>query len=161
MSSPKRKKIILVSSKGGHFAQLLSLEEMFMKYDYLLLTEKSKSTEPLKAKYNIGFLKSRPNIDSKSLLFFLILVANSFISLKIFMTHFPKVVITTGSHTAVPTCLLAKLLGRKVIYIVSYARVKSSEKGANVIYPIADKFLVQWPEMQELYPKAIHKGGLY
>lgn len=161
MSNSKRKKIILVSSKGGHFAQLLSLEEMFTKYDYLLLTEKSKSTEPLTEKYNLQFLKSRPNVNSKSPMFFFILVVNSFLSLKIFLTHFPKVVISTGSHTAVPTCLLAKLLGRKVVYIVSYARVKSSEKGANVIYPVADKFLVQWPEMLEIYPKAIHKGGLY
>lgn len=161
MKNSKRKKIILVSSKGGHFAQLLSLEKMFTKYDYLLLTEKSKSTEPLQAKYNLQFLKSRPNINSKSPLFFWILIVNTFLSLKIFLTHFPKVVITTGSHTAVPTCLLAKLLGRKVIYIVSYARVQSSEKGANVIYPIADRFMVQWLEMIEIYPKATHIGGLY
>jgi len=161
MNPPKRKKIILASSKGGHFAQLLSLEEMFSKYDYLLLTEKSKSTESLTAKYNLKFLKSRPNINPKSPLFLWILVVNTFLSLKIFINHFPKVVITTGSHTSIPTCILAKILGVKVVYIVSYARVNSTEKSADLIYKIADQFLVQWPEMQNVYPKAKHLGGLY
>ena len=51
----KRKKIILICSNGGHLAQILELQELFVKYDYLLVTEEAPSTLPLKEKYNIQF----------------------------------------------------------------------------------------------------------
>jgi len=157
----KRKKILLVSSKGGHFAQLLCLEELFVKYDYLLLTEESKSTNPLKEKYNMKFLKSRSKGKGRGLLFIWILIVNSFLTLKIFTKHFPKVIITTGSHTALPVCLLGKLLGIKVVYILSYARVNTEERTASFLYPLVDKFIVQWPEIQEKYPKSEYLGPIY
>lgn len=157
----KRKKILLVSSKGGHFAQLLCLEDLFLKYDYLLLTEESKSTKPLKEKYNMKFLKSRSKGQGRGILFIWSLIVNSFLTLKIFTKHFPKVIITTGSHTALPVCILGKLLGIKVVYILSYARVNSEERTASFLYPIVDKFIVQWPESQENYPKSEYLGPIY
>ncbi|MGF1559133.1 MAG: PssD/Cps14F family polysaccharide biosynthesis glycosyltransferase [Flavobacteriaceae bacterium] len=157
----KAKKIILVSSKGGHFAQLQMLEELFLKYDYLLLTEDSKSTRPLKEKYNIDFLRSRSEGKGRGILFFWILIVNFFLTLKIFMKHFPKVIITTGSHTAFPVCILGRILGVKVVYIVSYARVTTPEKTANLLRPFVNKYVVQWPEMKEKYPGSEYLGGIY
>lgn len=157
----KQKKIILVSSKGGHFAQLLCLEKLFVKYDYLLITEESKSTKPLTNQYNMKFLKSRSEGKGRGLLFIWILIVNSFLTLKIFFKHFPKVIITTGSHTALPVCLIGKLLGIKVVYILSYARVNTEERTASFLYPLVDKFIVQWPEIQEKYPKSEYLGPIY
>ena len=79
----KPKKIILICSNGGHLAQILELKELFLKYDYLLITEKSPVTLPLAEKYNIKFLKSRSEGKKRDFSFFLTLYVNSFLSLKI------------------------------------------------------------------------------
>ena len=52
------KKILFISSTGGHLSELLMLEKMFDKYDSYLITEKDKSTTHLKSKYGkkLGYL---------------------------------------------------------------------------------------------------------
>ena len=157
----KKKKIILICSDGGHLAQILELEEMFLRYDYLIITEKTPATAPLKEKYNIVYLKSRPQGSKRSLLFFYTLFLNLILSLKLLIGHFPKAIITTGSHTAVPICILGKVLRVKIIWILSFARINTRAKSADLIYPLADKFIVQWQPVQNLYPKSIYLGGIY
>lgn len=73
----------------------------------------------------------------------------------------PDVVITTGALIAYPFCLLAKLGGRKVIYIESFARVHNRSLTGRLVYPFADLFLVQWESMLKCYPKAKYVGGIF
>ena len=141
----KKKKIILICSDGGHLAQILELKDMFLTYDYLIVTEESPATLPLKEKYNIKYLKGRSKGQKRNLSFIYSLVVNAFLSLKILIQHFPKAIITTGSHTAIP----------------SYARINSRAFSADIIYPFADRFIVQWPGVQKFYKKAIYLGGIY
>ena len=60
------KKVLFISSTGGHFNELMQLESMFEKYDYHIITEKTKTSKHLKKKYRdkIDFLiygtKSHP-----------------------------------------------------------------------------------------------------
>ena len=42
---------MFISSTGGHLEELLQLDKMFKKYDYHLITEKTKSNEYLSLKY--------------------------------------------------------------------------------------------------------------
>ncbi len=157
----KKKRIILICSDGGHLAQILELRDMFLNYNYLIVTEESPATIPLKDKYNIRYLKGRSKGKKRSLSFLFSLLINAFLSLKILIQHYPKAIITTGSHTAIPMCLLGKLSGVKIIWILSYARINSRAFSADIIYPIADKFIVQWPGVQKFYKKAIYLGGIY
>ena len=53
----KKKKVLFVSSIGGHLTQLLELKSIFNDYNYLLVTEKSEVTSNLKDKYNVVFFK--------------------------------------------------------------------------------------------------------
>lgn len=161
MEKDKRKKIILVCSDGGHLAQILHLKEMFVKYNYLLVTEKTPATAPLAETYNTSYLTARSKGTKRSISFLLTIVYNVFLSLKILLSHYPKVIISTGSHTAIPLCFLGKLFGIKVVFILSFARVKSRAKSADLIYKIADKFLIQWPDAKQNYSKGIYLGGIY
>ncbi|MDN3686558.1 PssD/Cps14F family polysaccharide biosynthesis glycosyltransferase [Cyclobacterium jeungdonense] len=160
-NSDKKKRIILICSDGGHLAQIMELKDWFVKYDYLIVTEKSPSTLPYAQHLNMKFLKGRPKGRKRNLNFFFHLLVNFFLTIKILLGHFPKAIITTGSHTAVPMCLIGKSLGVKVVWILSYARIKSRAASADLIYPIADKFIIQWPEPQKFYKKAIYLGGIY
>ena len=46
-----RRRVMFISSTGGHLNELLQLEKMFKKYDYSLITERTKSNLYLKEKY--------------------------------------------------------------------------------------------------------------
>ena len=82
-------------------------------------------------------------------------------SFKIFMKFRPDVVVTTGAHTAVAMCYIAKLFKKKIIYIESFANIETKTLTGRLIYPIADKFIVQWRSMLKLYPKAIYGGWIF
>ena len=155
------KKVMFISSTGGHLSELLQLSPLFTKYDSYLVTEKTKSTVYLKEKYpgKTYFLV----YGTKSHLFPYLFkfMYNIFRSLFLMIKINPKVVVTTGTHTAVPMCYFAKLFRKKVIFIETFANSKSKTKAGSMVYPIADVFIVQWESMLELYPKAICGGWIY
>ncbi len=45
------KKVLFISSTGGHLSELLQLKSMFDKYDFHIITEKTKSNMYLKDRY--------------------------------------------------------------------------------------------------------------
>ena len=45
------KKVMFIASTGGHLDELMQLKDMFNKYDYHIVTEKTKSNLSLKNKY--------------------------------------------------------------------------------------------------------------
>ena len=73
----------------------------------------------------------------------------------------PQVVVTTGTHTAVPMCYIAKLFRKKVIFIETFANSVTATESGKLVYPIADVFVVQWESMLENYPKAVYGGWIY
>ena len=53
------------------------------------------------------------------------------------------------------------MLGKKLIYIESFAKVTSPTETGKLLYKFADQFYVQWKPMLKCYPKAIYLGGIY
>lgn len=154
------KKVLFISSTGGHLNELLQLKSLFEKYDSYLITEKTKSNISLKSKYNhVNFLV----YGSKDHLFTYIFkfAYNCIKSLILFIKIRPKVIVTTGTHTAVPMCYIGKMFRRKIIFIETFANSKTKTLAGKMIYPIANTFIVQWEEMLKLYPKAIYGGWIY
>ena len=97
----------------------------------------------------------------KKIRYIFVVLANIFINLYYFIKIRPDVVISTGAHTAVPMCILAKIFRKKVIYIETYANRTSKTSAGRLLYHVANVFVVQWEEMLELYPKAKYFGGIY
>ena len=54
------KKVMFISSMGGHLTELMQLKSIFKNYDYMIITEKHKSTVGLKSRYKskIDYLKA-------------------------------------------------------------------------------------------------------
>lgn len=155
----KKEKAIFIASSGGHLTQLLQLEQLFQKFDYLVITEKNEVNLTLAKKYNTKFLTYCSR--KKKLSFPFLFIYNCFKSLIYLFKYWPKYIITTGAGTAVPLCILGKLFGRKVIYIESFARKNSRSLTGKILYPFSNLFIVQWEEMLELYPKAKYFGPIY
>ena len=70
-------------------------------------------------------------------------------------------VVTTGAFMGFTAALAGKLLGAKVIYIESFARVDSASLTGRLIHPFADLFIVQWEEGLKYFPKAVYSGGIF
>ncbi|WP_252315515.1 PssD/Cps14F family polysaccharide biosynthesis glycosyltransferase [Sinobaca sp. H24] len=152
----KKKKLLLISSIGGHLTQLLQLEPLFSQYDYHLVTEKSEITLAMKKKYPMSYLVyGARNYPIRYIFKFSYNIVKS---VALFLKHRPDVVITTGTHTAVPMCYIAKLFRKKVIFIESFSKSSSANLSGRMVYPIADLFVVQWESMLEVYPKAVYGG---
>jgi UDP-N-acetylglucosamine:LPS N-acetylglucosamine transferase len=155
------KKVLFISSTGGHLTELLQLSPIFDKYDYHIITEKDKSNQSLKEKYNkkISYLKycSRKKLITYPFIF----LFNCFKSLYYYIKIRPKYIVTTGTHTAVPICYLGKFFGSKIIFIETFANIETKTLSGKLVYPIANLFIVQWEEMTKLYPKAIYGGSIF
>lgn len=155
------KRVLFISSTGGHLNELLQLEPMFKKYDSYIITENTKSNLKLKEEYGkkINFLvygtKHKPLTYPFKLLF------NCFKSLFLYFKIRPKVIITTGAHTAGPMCCIGKIFGSKIIYIETFANINTKTMTGKLIYKFADLFIVQWEEMLKLYPKAVYWGWIF
>lgn len=155
------KKVMFISSTGGHLSELLQLEPLFKEYDSVIVTEKTKSTDGLVQKYpgKVHFLVYGTKSHIVTYLFkFAFNIVKSFI---LMLKLKPEVIVTTGTHTAVPMCYIAKLFKRKVIFIETFANSRTRTKAGEMVYPIADVFIVQWEDMLELYPNAIYGGWIY
>ena len=155
------KKILFISSTGGHLTELLQLKPMFLQYEYQLVTEKTKSNINLKDTYG-DKIKFLPYGTKEHLLKYLfVFIFNWIKSFSIFLKFKPDFVITTGTHTAVPMCYIAHFFKKKVIYIETFANSQTPTKAGKIIYPISDVFIVQWESMLVHYPNAIFGGWIF
>ena len=117
------KKVLFISSTGGHLNELLQLSPLFEKYDYYLITEKDKTNEYLEEKYEgtVSYLPygTRSHFIKYIFVYLLLIIKTLFLYFKIR----PKVIVTTGTHTAGPMCYLGKIFGSKIIYIETFANI--------------------------------------
>ena len=155
------KKVMFISSTGGHLDELLQLECLFNNYNYSIITEKDKSTKNLANKYGTKIHFLLYGTRQKKFKYPFIFLINCFKSLFLYLRIRPKYIVTTGTHTAVPICYIGKLFGCKIIFIETFANRFSKTLSGKLIYPIANLFIVQWEEMCKLYPKAVYGGWIY
>ena len=155
------KKILFISSTGGHLSEMMMLSSLFDKYDYHIITEKTKSNLGLRDKYKnkVDYLVYGTK-DHKLTYGFKLLI-NCFKSLYFYIKIKPDFIITTGAHTAGPMCCIGKIFGSRIIYIETLANIHTKTITGSKVYKFADMFIVQWESMKKLYPKATYTGWIY
>ena len=89
------------------------------------------------------------------------LIINNFIAIKVLIKERPNLIISSGAAVAVPFFYLGKLFGAKLIYIEVFDRIDKPTMTGKMVYPIVDKFIVQWDEQKEVYPKAVNFGSIF
>ena len=89
------------------------------------------------------------------------LIKNTFLAWKILRKEKPDLIISSGAAVAVPFFYLGKLFGAKLIYIEVFDRIDKSTMTGKMVYPIVDKFIVQWNEQLKVYPKAVNFGSIF
>ena len=160
-TNPKKRKIIFIASTGGHLNELMQVKSLFEKYEYHIITEKTEVDESLKEEYGNRMRFLIYGTKKHPIRYLFKFAVNSLISLIYFFKYCPEIVVTTGTHTAVPMCYIAKIFGSKVIFIETFANRTTGTLAGKLVYPIADVFVVQWEEMHDIYPKSVCWGWLY
>ena len=148
-------KICLVGSSGGHLAHLNMLKPFWSREDRFWVTfdkEDARSILKDEKMYPCYFPTNR-NLKN--------LIKNTFLAIRILRKERPDVIISSGAAVAVPFFYLGKLFGAKTVYIVVFDRIDKPTVTGKLVYPVTDKFIVQWEEMKKVYPKAINLGSIF
>lgn len=148
-------KICLVGSSGGHLAHLNMLKPLWSEEERFWVTfdkEDARSILKDEKMYPCYFPTNR-NIKN--------LIRNTFLAIKILKKEKPDVIISSGAAVAVPFFFIGKLFGAKTVYIEVFDRIDKPTVTGKLVYPITDKFIVQWEEMKKVYPKAINLGSIF
>jgi beta-1,4-N-acetylglucosaminyltransferase len=151
-------KTCLISSSGGHLSQLKEIIKVLNKEDYFLVTENNPVNLSLKNSHKVYFLNQQ---ERKNPMFLWNMAVNVLKSIKILATERPKVIITTGAGAVIPMAIIGKLMGCKLVFIESFAKVNSPTLTGRILYRFADQFYIQWEDLRKYYPKALYRGTIY
>lgn len=89
------------------------------------------------------------------------LIRNTILAVKVLRKERPELIISSGAAVSVPFFYLGKLFGAKLIYIEVFDRIDKPTLSGRLVYPITDKFIVQWEEQKQVYKKAINLGSIF
>lgn len=151
-----KKKILLVSSAGGHYSELKKIEKR-EEYDYVVVTEKdSVNMNDSQVNYFLPYGTRRNKMK-----YFFVFSTTFFKALYILVKERPNILISTGAHSAVPFFWIGKIFGVKTVYIESYAKVYGYSLTYKLIKKFTDLVIVQHEEMLEYYSESVYYGGIY
>lgn len=155
MDMDKKLKICLVGSSGGHLTHLYMLKPFWEKHDRFWVTfDKEDARSLLQGeKFYPAYYPSNRSIKA--------LIINTWRALKILPKERPDIIISSGAASAVPFFWLGKLWGAKTIYIEVFDRIDAPTVTGKMVYPVTDRFIVEWEEMIDVYPKAINLGSIF
>lgn len=150
-------KVAFVASSGGHLEEVCKLKAIEEQYESFLVTEKSdfEINNFCDRKYIV------PKMSRKQITFLPKFVWLFIKTIMILASEKPDFIITTGALIAYPFCVIGKLMGIKVIYIESFARVDKPSLTGKLVYNLSDLFMVQWEDMLKEYPKSMLGGDLF
>lgn len=156
-------RILVVLGSGGHTAQMIRLVGMLSldhEISYMVGLDDRLSESKITRKGAVYRVHRARRHEDGLLKTVVKVVRLSFESLGVLRRAKPDAIINAGPGTAVPVSIVGKLLGKRIITIEDWSRVYSRSRSGRILYRFSDLFFVQWPEMLELYHKAVYAGRL-
>ena len=147
----KTKKILCISSSGGHWKQLRLLTKNFKQYDLVFVTTDKAYCKALENEH----CEAIPDASRWNKL---ALIKVAFIILKKLLKLRPDVVISTGAAPGFLAIFIARQLGIKTIWIDSIANVDELSLSGKKARKYADLWLTQWEHLAQ-QPDGPHYYG--
>lgn len=145
-------RLLILCSSGGHLTQVWGLRTFWEQHERIWVTmptldarERLREERVIEAHYPT--VRNLPN-----------LVRNFLLAQKVLHRYRPDVLLSTGAAIAVPFFVLAWIYGARTVHVEPIDRMDSLSLTGKIVYPFADKFLVQWPENARAIPGAEHIG---
>ena len=148
-------KVSLVGSSGGHLTHLYMLKPFWQEQERFWVSfDKADARSLLEGEtfYSCHYPTNR-NLKN--------LIKNTFLAWKILRKEKPDLIISSGAAVAVPFFYLGKLFRAKTVYVEVFDRIDGPTLTGRLVYPVTDRFIVQWEEMKQVYPKAVNLGSIF
>ena len=156
--------MLVVLGEGGHTTELLNLIDLLgdnYEYHYIISKEDNISADRIRYPGPI-YAVTRPRGKQTGLLNAVFrTMLTVFEAFKILWHLRPAAMVSTGPAIFVPFSLMGRLLRVTVIFVETGSRIKAPSLTGRLLYPLADLFFVQWPQLKEKLPRAVYAGRLY
>src|SRR5581483_9597455 len=133
----RSRKVLLVSSSGGHLQEVIQLRERWPHEERVWVTFATPDAHSLLDGEHVVFAHHPTNRNVPNLL------RNLLLAFRVVRSVRPRAVLSTGAGVAVPLCYLARLFGARVVFIESFARISNPSLTGRLVYPVATDFFVQ------------------
>lgn len=151
----KELKVCLVGSSGGHLTHLYMLKPFWKNKNRFWVTFDKEDAKSLLENEKVYPCYYPTNRSIKAL------IKNLKVAYKVLKKEKPDLIISSGAAVAVPFFYISKIMGAKLIYIEVFDRLDKPTMTGRMVYPITDKFIVQWEEQRKVYKKAINLGSIF
>lgn len=157
-------KLLIALGEGGHTKEMITLVNMLgddLDYAYMIVDDDEVSESKITCPGPV-FRVLRPRDKEHHLVNDAIkFIRSTWQSWRVLRTYRPDAVLSTGPSVAVPICVLARLTGKKVVFVETGSRVTHLSTTGRIMYRVAHLFFVQWPGLREQYPRAVYAGRLF
>ena len=138
----RKKRVLAISSGGGHWVQLLRLRPAFDDQDVAYVTvHRDYASDVPGCRFFVINDATRWNKVG--------LLRMAIRLLIIFLRFRPHVVVSTGAACGYFALRFAKLMGARTIWLDSIANVEELSMTGRLVRPYADLWLTQWPELAQ------------
>jgi UDP-N-acetylglucosamine transferase subunit ALG13 len=144
---PRGREVHLVASLGGHLELLQALAPEVQDRRRVWITSEGSRAESLRGAGET--VRTLPRLDRGSLR-----PSSLLAGVRLALRERPRLVVTTGAGLAVPFALTARLLGARLVFVETMARVTSGSMTGRLLSRAGAATLVQWPELRAVYPAA-------
>lgn len=155
MKNKENIKVCLVGSSGGHLTHLYMLKPFWKNKDHFWVTLDKEDARSLLEGEKMYPCYYPTNRSLKAL------IKNTKIAWNVLHKEKPDLIISCGAAVAVPFFYIGKMMGAKLVYIEVFDRIDKPTMTGKMVYPIVDKFVVQWEEQKKVYPKAVNLGSIF
>lgn len=156
--APRPLRVGLVSSVGGHLKELLELLPLLTRCDvFLVLNDEAPWLSP-DAMPALPSLRRYRIVHAERDVRQLVNLGEA---AHLLLRERPDLLISTGASPAVPFFLLGRILGICTLFIEDFNLVERPSLTARLVYPLAQHFFVQWPQLQAAFPRARYAGSLF
>lgn len=153
-SRQRHQHVLMVSSSGGHLAQLLMLRPWWVDRERSFVTFRTPDTlsQLTDEEVDFAYFPTTRNIPN--------LIRNFGVAARVIFKRRPDLIVSSGAAVAVPFFVLGKVLGIPTVYIEVFDRLDSRTLSGRLCRPLSSLFCVQWESQQQLYRGSTLVGRL-
>jgi UDP-N-acetylglucosamine:LPS N-acetylglucosamine transferase len=141
-SEATARKVLAVSSSGGHWVQLQRLVAAFDDCDVIFATTEPGYAVEI-APRRLHVVRDATRWDRLGCFVLLFQMA------RLVMRERPQVVITTGAAPGCFAVIFGRLFGARTIWVDSIANVERMSLSGRLVRPFTGLWLTQWPSLAE------------
>ena len=140
MSEFRRRRVLLISSGGGHWVQLLRLQSAWTRHEAVYVTVQAHYAEQVPG-HVFHTITDATRWDRWRIFRMVVEVAVLVLRLR------PDVIVTTGAAPGVVALRVGKWLGASTVWIDSIANVEAVSLSGIKVRACADLWLTQWEHL--------------